>query len=72
MLRLLRLKLKLPWCCLCDFNELLQVQDKQEGPPRAHNHMQTFRDTLNTCGFVDLGYSELDFTWHGCRDGELI
>lgn len=23
MLRLLSSKLKLPWCCLCDFNELL-------------------------------------------------
>ena len=34
--------------------------------------MQAFRDTLNTYGFVDLGYSGLDFTWHGCRYGELI
>ena len=64
--------MKLPWCFLCDFNELLQVQDKQGRPPQAHNHMQAFRDTLDTCGFVDLGYSGPDFTWHGCRGGELI
>ncbi|KAK7854740.1 hypothetical protein CFP56_031089 [Quercus suber] len=24
------------------------------------------------CGFVDLGYSGPNFTWHGCRRGELI
>ena len=42
MLWLLRSKLKLPWCCLCDFNELLQVQNKQGGPPQAHNHIQAF------------------------------
>ena len=62
MLWLLRSKLKLPWCCLCDFNKLLQVQDKQGGPPQAYNHMQAFRDTLDTCGFADLGYSGPDFT----------
>ena len=65
MLWLLRSKLKIPWCCLCDFNKLLQVQDKQGGPPQAYNHMQAFRDTLDTldtCGFADLGYSGPDFT----------
>ena len=34
--------------------------------------MQMFRDVLDQCRFIDLGYSELDFTWHGRRGGELI
>ena len=28
-------KPKLPWCCLRDFNELLEVQEKKGGAPRA-------------------------------------
>ena len=34
--------------------------------------MQDFRVILDHCGFVDLGFSGLDFTWHCIRRGELI
>ena len=71
-LRMLSSKPKLPWCCFGDFNELLEVQDKRGGTPRSHNLMQNFCDVLDHCGFVDLGFSSLDFTWHGIRRGELI
>ena len=69
---MLSLKPKFPWCCFGDFNELLEVKDKRGGAPRAHNQMQMFRDALDQYGFVDLGYSGPDFTWHGLRRGELI
>lgn len=72
MLRMLGSKPKLPWCCLRDFNELLEVQDKKGGVPRAQSQMHMFRDALDHCGFVDLRFSRLDFTWHGRRRGELI
>ena len=72
MLRMLSSKPHLPWCCIGDFNELLHVQEKRGGPPRAHSLMQTFRNVLDHCGFVDLGYSGPDFTWHGHHRGELI
>ena len=72
MLWMLSSKPKLPWVCFGDINELLQVEDKKRGAPRAHNLMQAFVDVLDHCGFVDLGYSGLDFTWHGRRRGELI
>ena len=65
-------KPKLPWCCLRDFNELLEVQEKKGGAPRAQSQMQMFRDALNYCGFMDLGFSSPDFTWHGRRRVELI
>ena len=51
--------------CFGDFSELLQVKDKRGGVPRAHNLMQMLRHVLDHCGFVDLGYLGLDFTWHG-------
>lgn len=33
MLRMLSSKPKLPWCCVGDFNELLEVSDKRGGAP---------------------------------------
>ena len=62
MLRMLSSKLKLPWCCFGDFNELMEVHDKWGGAPKAHNLMQNFRDALDHCGFVDLGFSGSVFT----------
>ena len=70
MLRILSLKLKLSWFCLGDFNELLEVGDKRGGISRAHFLMQNFRDVLDHCGFVDLGFSRPDYTWHRRRRGE--
>ncbi|XP_065631679.1 uncharacterized protein LOC136068452 [Quercus suber] len=72
MLRMLSSKPLLPWCCFGDFNELVEVHDKRGGPPRAHHLMQNFREVLDHCGFVDLGFSGPEFTWHGRRGGELI
>jgi len=37
-----------------------------------HNQMQAFRDVLDTCGFVDLGFTGLEFTWQGNRHGHVI
>ena len=72
MLRMLSSKPKLLWCCFGDFNELLEVQDKKCGAPRAHNLMENFWDVLDFYVFVDLGYSGLDFTWRGRWRGEMI
>ena len=56
MLRMLQSRLEMPWCCFGDFNELLKVGDKRGGAPWSHNQMQQFRDVLDHCGFVDLGF----------------
>ncbi|XP_075675253.1 uncharacterized protein LOC142644551 [Castanea sativa] len=34
--------------------------------------MQAFRDVLDTCGFVDLGFTSLKFTWQGNRHGHVV
>ena len=56
MLRMLQSRLEMPWCYFGDFNELLKVGDKRGGAPWSHNQMQQFRDVLDHCGFVDLGF----------------
>ncbi|KAK9988680.1 hypothetical protein SO802_028919 [Lithocarpus litseifolius] len=72
MLRMLSSKPQLPWCCFGDFNEILEVHDKWGGATRAHNMMRNFRDALDHCGFVDLGFSGPEFTCHGRHGGEMI
>ena len=72
MLRMLSTKSKPPQCCFSDFNELLEVADKKGGAPRSYNLMQSFRDVLDDCGFIDLGFSGPKFTWHGKRRGEFV
>ena len=72
MLCMVSSKPKPPWCCFGDFNELLEVHDKKGRVPKAHNLMESFREVLDVCGFVDLGYLGLGFTWKGRRMGEMI
>ena len=39
MLHLLKSKPHLPWCCMVDFNELLQMEEKRGGRLRPHAQM---------------------------------
>ena len=64
MLQMLRSKPHLPWCCMGDFNEILQTEEKRGGRIRAHDQMQAFWDVLDNCGLVDLGFSRPEFMWH--------
>jgi hypothetical protein len=53
----------LPWLVLGDFNEILFSHEKEGGNPRPQHMMQAFRDSLDDCGLVDLGYSGELFPW---------
>nr|POE77108.1 hypothetical protein CFP56_65648 [Quercus suber] len=72
MLHMLNSKPNLLWCCFGDFNELLEVKDKNGGAQWLHNLMQSFCDVPDECSFVDLGYSGPEFTLHGHQRGEWI
>ena len=72
MLRMLGSKPHLPWCCMGDFNEILQTEEKRGGGTRPHVQMQAFREVLDFCGFIDLGFTGPKFTWHSRRHGYLI
>ena len=48
------------------------MADKKGGAPWSHNLMQSFWEALDDCGFIDLGFSGLEFTWHRKRKGELV
>ena len=53
----------IPWLCFGDFNEIIRQDEKVGGALRPHNQMQLFREVLDKCGFMDLGYVGPKFTW---------
>ena len=46
-----------------DFNEITKQTEKSGGRLRPSNQMQQFRETLDECGFIDLGFTGFPFTW---------
>lgn len=51
-----------------DFNELLSCRDKQGGNLLNPRRVQLFKDCLDACGMVDLGFHGPKFTWVNKRE----
>ena len=54
--------MQLPWLCFGDFNELTRQSEKLGGSVRSQAQMQMFRDAIDECGFMDLGFTGSQFT----------
>ena len=63
-MRNLKTRSHAPWLCAGDFNEVTKQSEKLGGRTRPHSQMQAFRDVLDECGFMDLGFVGSKFTWH--------
>ena len=63
-LRSLKARGKAPWLCAGDFNEVTNQSKKIGGRTRPHGQMRAFRDVLDECGFMDLGFVGSMFTSH--------
>ena len=81
LLRNLHNQFSLPWLCGGDFNELVKSHEKKGGRPRPYGQMQKFREVLDECGLLDLGFGGKKFTWFknypsggiwGCLDRAVI
>ena len=46
-----------------DFNEIIRQDEKSRGALRSHTQMQQFKDVIDECGFIDLGFEGSKFTW---------
>lgn len=68
-LRELKAKYDLPWIILGDFNEALWQQEHLSCTPRSESHMMAFREVLNVCDMVDLGFSGVPYTYDNRRAG---
>jgi ribonuclease HI len=68
LLRRLSGQLQLPWCCIGDFNEIILSTEMQGRRPRPERQMKEFRNVLDDCGMLDLGFRGSPFTWCNNRD----
>lgn len=46
-----------------DFNEILYSFEKVGGAPREKKRMEEFRDVLEECQLMDIGFLGTRFTW---------
>ena len=57
----------LPWLVLGDFNEVLCGEDRYGGRQVNINRALEFKECLDLCNLLDLGFSGLKFTWLNLR-----
>ncbi|XP_030924471.1 uncharacterized protein LOC115951389 [Quercus lobata] len=72
LLRQLHRRISLPWLCAGDFNEIMWAHEKLGRGPRQDRMMREFREVLDECGLMDLGFRGEKYTWKGKRQGGLV
>ena len=55
------MQLSLPWIVFGDFNDINHLDEKCGGAKRSADQMQAFRNALDACNLLDLGFSGLSF-----------
>jgi hypothetical protein len=63
LLKFIKSDSPLPWICMGDFNEILRPEEQFGPNPREDYLMDGFREAVDVCGFYDIGYMGLDWTW---------
>ena len=58
-----------PWLCIGDFNTILHFDEKLSSWPPPYNQMDDFKEVLERCSLVDLGFLGYPFTWNNKRPG---
>ena len=53
----------LPWLAIGDFNEIIGLTEKEGGRTRPRRQMENFINAINHCGFRDIGFIGLKYTW---------
>ena len=57
------------WCCIGDFNAILNASEKQSVNAPYYNQMEDFWVALENCELTDLGFIGHKFTWTNRRPG---
>ena len=71
LLRRLKAQSTLPWVCMGDFNEILKADEKFGRLGRSESQMQGFRNVVDDCGFMDLGFTGPRFMWTNNRPRDM-
>ena len=59
-----------PWICCGDFNEVLCSDEHLGANDRSEAQMSLFRDCLDECGLVDMGFTGPKYTWNNRQLGD--
>ena len=58
----------MPWVMAADFNEPLMEDDKLGGRGVSVNRSFQFKECLDSCSMIDIGFSGPRFTWTNKRE----
>lgn len=70
LMKFLQNQSNLPWICAGDFNEVLEATEQFGGLVRPERQMEGFREAVAVCGFTDLGFIGLPYTWDNRQEGD--
>jgi hypothetical protein len=56
--------------CAGDFNEVLSRDEHMSRVERGEQQMKLFRDCLEDCNLLDLGFIGPKFTWTNKKSGD--
>nr|CCA66036.1 hypothetical protein [Beta vulgaris subsp. vulgaris] len=59
-----------PWLCGGDFNLMLVASEKKGGDGFNSREADIFRNAMEECHFMDLGFVGYEFTWTNNRGGD--
>ncbi|KAK4476678.1 hypothetical protein RD792_015838 [Penstemon davidsonii] len=59
----------LPWLVTGDFNEVANISEKRGRRLASAARCRRFKEMMDTCGFMDLGYRGPKFTWFNSSNG---
>ncbi|XP_050280328.1 uncharacterized protein LOC126721320 [Quercus robur] len=62
----------MPWVLAGDFNEPLMEEDKFEGKAVSVNRSHLFKECLDKCNMIDIGFSGPRFTWTNRREFQTL
>jgi hypothetical protein len=63
MLKFIKSSSPVPWMCIGDFNEVLLREEHMGVNERSNTQIQAFRDTVDICELMDLGYTGTAWTF---------
>lgn len=72
MMRHLGGDVNIPTVMFGDFNEITGLHEKYGGAVRGERQMDAFRDAMDDCGMMDLGFKGNIFTWQRGNSVETV
>lgn len=62
----------LPWLVVGDFNDILSSNEKFSSSPSSQRRIVAFRNCIDNCKLLDLGFNGPRFTWTNKRHNGLV